>query len=105
MEPGWTQIEPMLPELVAGQAIKPYYTAEEFARLVGREPFTCLLDGLAGRDDRPVPGDLGLEVAEADPLQALAQIHLSDRDGAPALGLGDAAADVVEAPAHHPLPG
>ena len=36
-----SRIEAMLAELVERQAIKEYYTPEEFARIVGREPFTC----------------------------------------------------------------
>ena len=35
-----SKIEAMLHQLVERQA-KPYYTAEEFAKLVGREAFTC----------------------------------------------------------------
>jgi hypothetical protein len=35
------KIEAMLGMLVQRQAIKDYYEVEEFARLVGREPFTC----------------------------------------------------------------
>jgi hypothetical protein len=34
------KIEAMLVVLVERQAIKDYYEVEEFARLVGREPFT-----------------------------------------------------------------
>src|SRR4051812_15074372 len=48
-----------------------------------------LLVGFAGRGDRPMPGDLGLEVAEACPLQAPVQVHLGDGDRAPVLRLGD----------------
>lgn len=36
-----SRIEAMLAELVERQAVKEYYTPEEFARIVGREPFTC----------------------------------------------------------------
>ena len=36
-----SRIEAMLTELVERQAVKAYYTPEEFARIVGREPFTC----------------------------------------------------------------
>lgn len=35
------RIEAMLTQLVERQAIKEFYTPEEFARLVGREAFTC----------------------------------------------------------------
>ena len=31
----------MLTQLVERQAVKEFYEIEEFARLVGREPFTC----------------------------------------------------------------
>jgi hypothetical protein len=31
----------MLAVLVERQAVREYYTPEEFARIVGREPFTC----------------------------------------------------------------
>ena len=31
----------MLAELVERQAVKEHYTPEEFARIIGREPFTC----------------------------------------------------------------
>ena len=34
-------IEAMLTQLVERQAVKDFYTPEEFARLVGREAFTC----------------------------------------------------------------
>ena len=34
-------IEAMLMQLVERQAVKDFYTPEEFARLVGREAFTC----------------------------------------------------------------
>jgi hypothetical protein len=36
-----SRMEAMLTELVRRPAAKPYYSPEEFARLVGREPFTC----------------------------------------------------------------
>jgi hypothetical protein len=35
------RIEALLSTLVERQAVKEYYTPEEFARLIGREPFTC----------------------------------------------------------------
>jgi hypothetical protein len=35
------RIESMLAVLVGRQTVKDFYTAEEFARLVGREAFTC----------------------------------------------------------------
>jgi hypothetical protein len=35
------RIESMLAALVERQAVKDFYTPEEFARLVGREAFTC----------------------------------------------------------------
>ena len=35
------RIEGMLTQLVERQAVKEFYTPEEFARLVGREAFTC----------------------------------------------------------------
>jgi hypothetical protein len=35
------KLEAMLVILVERQTIKDYYEIEEFARLVGREPFTC----------------------------------------------------------------
>ena len=35
------RIESMLKQLVERQAVKDFYTPEEFARLVGREAFTC----------------------------------------------------------------
>ena len=35
------RIEAMLKQLVERQAVKEFYVIEEFARLVGREPFTC----------------------------------------------------------------
>ena len=34
-------IEAMLTQLVERQAVKDFYTPEEFAHLVGREAFTC----------------------------------------------------------------
>ena len=36
-----SKIEAMLALLVERQAVKEFYTPEEFARLVGREAFTC----------------------------------------------------------------
>ena len=36
-----SRIEAMLVMLVERQAVKEYYTPEEFARVVGREAFTC----------------------------------------------------------------
>jgi hypothetical protein len=36
-----SRIEAMLAKLVERQAVKEFYTPEEFARLVGREAFTC----------------------------------------------------------------
>jgi hypothetical protein len=36
-----SRIEAMLEILVARQPVKEFYTPEEFARIVGREPFTC----------------------------------------------------------------
>jgi hypothetical protein len=36
-----SRIESMLVTLVERQAVKEYYTPEEFARIVGREAFTC----------------------------------------------------------------
>ncbi len=36
-----SRIEAMLAKLVERQAVKAFYTPEEFARLVGREAFTC----------------------------------------------------------------
>ena len=36
-----SRIESMLKQLVERQAVKEFYTPEEFARLVGREAFTC----------------------------------------------------------------
>ena len=35
------RIEAMLTQLVEKQAVKEFYTPEEFARLIGREAFTC----------------------------------------------------------------
>jgi hypothetical protein len=35
------KIESLLVVLVERQAVKEYYTPEEFARIVGREAFTC----------------------------------------------------------------
>lgn len=35
------RIEAMLGILIERQAVKEFYEIEEFARLVGREPFTC----------------------------------------------------------------
>ena len=35
------KIESMLAMLVERQAVKAYYTVEEFARIAGREAFTC----------------------------------------------------------------
>jgi hypothetical protein len=35
------RIEAMLQQLVERQAVKEFYTPEEFARLIGREAFTC----------------------------------------------------------------
>jgi hypothetical protein len=36
-----SRIESMLVTLIERQAVKEYYTPEEFARIVGREAFTC----------------------------------------------------------------
>jgi hypothetical protein len=36
-----SRIEGLLVALVERQTVKSFYTPEEFARLVGREPFTC----------------------------------------------------------------
>ena len=36
-----SKIEAMLHQLVERQAVKAYYTPEEFAKLIGREAFTC----------------------------------------------------------------
>jgi hypothetical protein len=36
-----SRIEAMLETLIERQAVKDYYTPEEFARIVGREAFTC----------------------------------------------------------------
>ncbi len=36
-----SRIEAMLTQLVERQAVKEFYTPEEFARRVGREAFTC----------------------------------------------------------------
>lgn len=36
-----SRIESMLKQLVERQAVKEFYTPEEFAKIVGREPFTC----------------------------------------------------------------
>src|SRR5258708_38325839 len=36
-----SRIELILAELVERQTVKECYTPEEFARIVGREPFTC----------------------------------------------------------------
>ena len=36
-----SRIEAMLATLVERQAVREYYTPEEFARIVGREAFTC----------------------------------------------------------------
>jgi len=36
-----SRIEAMLSKLVERQTVKEFYEIEEFARLVGREPFTC----------------------------------------------------------------
>jgi hypothetical protein len=36
-----SRIEAMLATLIERQAVKEYYTPEEFARIVGREAFTC----------------------------------------------------------------
>ena len=41
LEERLSRIEAMLQQLVERQAVKAYYTPEEFARLVGREAFTC----------------------------------------------------------------
>jgi len=35
------RIEAMLSQLVERQAVKEFYSVEEFARIVGREAFTC----------------------------------------------------------------
>jgi hypothetical protein len=35
------RIEAMLKQLVEREAVKEFYDIEEFAHLVGREPFTC----------------------------------------------------------------
>ena len=40
LEERLSKIEAMLHQLVERQA-KPYYTSDEFAKLVGREAFTC----------------------------------------------------------------
>ena len=36
-----SRIEAMIATLVERQAVKAFYTPEEFARLVGRDAFTC----------------------------------------------------------------
>ena len=41
LEERLSRIEAMLAQLVERQAVKEFYEIEEFARLVGREPFTC----------------------------------------------------------------
>ena len=41
LEERLSRIEAMLAVLVERQAVKEFYEIEEFARLVGREPFTC----------------------------------------------------------------
>ena len=41
LEERLSRIEGMLQQLLERQAVKAYYTPEEFARLVGREAFTC----------------------------------------------------------------
>ena len=41
LEERLSRIEAMLAQLLERQAVKEFYEIEEFARLVGREPFTC----------------------------------------------------------------
>jgi hypothetical protein len=41
LEERLSRIEAMLVQLVERQAVKNFYTPEEFARAVGREAFTC----------------------------------------------------------------
>ncbi len=41
LEERLSRIEAMLHQLVERQAVRDYYTPEEFARIVGREAFTC----------------------------------------------------------------
>jgi len=41
LEERLSRIEGLLAQLVERQTIKEFYTPEEFARLVGREAFTC----------------------------------------------------------------
>ena len=41
LEDWLARIEAKIDSLIERQKVKEYYTPEEFARIVGREPFTC----------------------------------------------------------------
>ncbi len=41
LEERLSRIEAMLAQLLERQAVKEFFEIQEFARLVGREPFTC----------------------------------------------------------------
>src|SRR5262249_60907508 len=63
-----------------------------------------LLLALRARDVRgSVPLNLGLEVAEADPLRAPVEVHLGDGHGAPLTALCHDLAGVVEDGGDHPV--
>src|SRR5947207_13274272 len=97
----------MFTGLVSASELNAWASREPHA--VGPEHGTAgptgLPVGFTGCCDRPVPGDLGLEVAEADPLQPPVEVHLGDRDRAPVLGLRDHFAGVVEDGRGHPIAG
>ena len=52
---------------------------------------------------RPVPGQLGLEVAEAVPLQAMVEVNFGDDDRAPLFGVDDRLAVVAVDGGQHPV--
>src|SRR2546423_1929898 len=66
-------------------------------------PYGFQPSGVRGLVCGPVPRDFRLEVAEADPLRALVQVHLDDRYRAPVLRLGRHLAGVVVDRRDHPV--
>src|SRR5437899_2823750 len=63
-----------------------------------------MLAWLLAHVHRPVAGNLGLEIAEADPLQALIEVHFRDGHRTPVLGLRGHGAGMVIDGGDHPVP-